>query len=47
MLVAFQEMPEHFLSAGEYNGDTRSHHYPGAQLWVGSSRIWSVFLGRP
>ena len=32
---------------GEYADYTRSHHHPGAQLWVGSSRNWSVFLERP
>ena len=25
----------------------RSHHRPGAQLWVGSSQNWSVFLKNP
>ena len=32
---------------GEYTDYTRSHHHPGAQFWVGSSRNWSVFLERP
>ena len=31
---------------GEYTDYTRSHHHPGAQFWVGSSRNWSVFLER-
>ena len=26
-----------------YTDDTRSHSRPDAQLWVGSSRKWSVF----
>ena len=26
--------------------DTRSHRRPGAQLWLGSKRNWSVFLER-
>ena len=30
-----------------YTNYTRSHHHPGAQLWVGSSRNQSVFLERP
>ena len=29
---------------GEGTDDTRSHHLPGAQFWIGSSRNWSVFL---
>ena len=33
--------------SGEYTDYTRSHHHPGAQFWVGSSRNWSVFLERP
>ena len=32
---------------GEYIDYTKSHHHPGAQFWVGSSRNWSVFLQRP
>ena len=32
---------------GEYTDYTRSHHHPGAQFWVGSSRNWSVFRERP
>ena len=32
---------------GEYTDYTRSHHHPGAQFLVGSSRNWSVFLERP
>ena len=32
---------------GEYTDYTPSHHHPGAQFWVGSSRNWSVFLERP
>ena len=32
---------------GVYTDYTRSHHHPGAQFWVGSSRNWSVFLKRP
>ena len=32
---------------GEYTDYNRSHHHPGAQFWVGSSRNWSVFLERP
>ena len=32
---------------GGDSDDARSHHLPGAQLWVGSSRNWSVFRGRP
>ena len=35
-----------FPSAGEDTDDSLSHHLPGAQLWVGSSRNWSVFRGR-
>ena len=31
---------------GEDTDDTRSHHLPGVQLWVGSSLNWSVFQGR-
>ena len=31
----------------EFTDYTRLHHHPGAQLWVGSSRNWSVFLERP
>ena len=31
----------------EDTDDTRSHHRPGAQLWVGSSRNRLVFLERP
>ena len=32
---------------GEVTDDTRSHRCPGAQLWLGSSRNWSVFMERP
>ena len=32
---------------GEYTDYTPSHHHPGAQFWVGSSRNLSVFLERP
>ena len=31
---------------GDYADYTRSHHHPGTQLGVGSSRNWSVFLER-
>ena len=41
-LVVCREMPEHFQSVWEYTDYTRSHHHPGAQFWVGSSRNWSV-----
>ena len=37
----------HFQSVWEYTDYTRSHHHPGAQFLVGSSRNWSVFLERP
>ena len=36
-----------FPACGEYAYYTRSHHHPGAQIWVGSSRNWSVFLEGP
>ena len=42
-----REIPEHFPSAKWYIDDTRSHRIPGAQLWIGSSRKWSVFGGSP
>ena len=45
-LVEFREMSEHIPSARRYTDDTRSHRCPGAQLWVGSSPNWSVFLER-
>ena len=32
---------------GEYTDYIRSHHHPGVQFWVGSSRNWSVFLEGP
>ena len=32
---------------GEDTDDTRSHNLLGEQLWVGWSRSWSVFRGRP
>ena len=46
-LVLCQEMPEHFSSASCYTDDTRSQHLPDVRLWLGLSRKWSVFLGRP
>ena len=44
-LVTCREMLEHFQSASEAIDDTRSHSLLGAQLRVGSSPNWSVFLG--
>ena len=38
---------ERCRSTFRVQGDTRSHRLAGAQLWVGSSRNWSVFFGRP
>ena len=35
------------LVRGEDTFDTRSHHLPGAQIWVELSRNWSVFLVVP
>ena len=32
---------------GEYTDYTRSYHHPGALIWLGSNRNWSVFLERP
>ena len=37
-LVACQKMTEYILSVRWLTGDSRSHHHPGAQFWVGSSR---------
>ena len=44
LLIACREMSEHFLSARYCTDGTRSHHHSGVELWVGSSRNWSVFL---
>ena len=46
-LVPCQKILEHFLSVRRCTDDARSHHRPGAQLWVGSSRNWSILLRRP
>ena len=43
-LVACREKQEHFPSARGYTDDARSYRLPGAQLYVGSSQNWSVFL---
>ena len=42
-LVTCREMVEHFPSA-RYIDDIQSHRRSDAQLWVWSSRNWSVFL---
>ena len=48
VLVSMREMWEHFLSVRlEDSGDSRSHCFPGAQLWVGLSHNWLVFFERP
>ena len=39
-LIACSEMLEHFLSVRWHIDDTRSHCFPVAQLWIGSSLNW-------
>ena len=46
-LIACREMSERFLSTWRYTDGTRLHRCPGVQLWLRSSRNWSVFLERP
>ena len=46
-LSTCQEIRKHLPNARFCTGDTRSHCRPDAQLWVGLSRNWSVFLERP
>ena len=42
--VARREMQKNFPRC--YTDDTRSHHHPGVQLWVGLSRFcWSSWGG--
>ena len=45
--VACREIKKHSQVLSVDTDDTQSHRLPGTRLWVGSSRNWSVFLGRP
>ena len=46
-LVAYPVTLEYFRVRGENINDIALNRLPGAQLWVLSSRNWSVFRGRP